>query len=107
MTTARLQVVMGSARGDVAGFLSAAIYVYIILIFAYIVTSMLFSAGLRPPYSRTVDAVLQFLRDTCEPYLRLFRRLIPPVGPVDFSPILAMFSLYVVKAVLVDGLIAG
>jgi len=104
---ATLGPVMGSARADVAGFVSAVISVYIILIFAHIVIAMLFSAGLRPPYSRGLDAVLQFLRDTCEPYLRIFRRLIPPVGPIDFSPMLAIISLYVIKRVLVDGVIGG
>jgi YggT family protein len=100
-------MILASARTDVAGFLSAVIYVYIILIFAHIVISLLFSAGLRPPYSRALDAVLRFLRDTVEPYLRLFRRLIPPVGGLDLSPTLAIVALYVVKRVLVDGAIHG
>jgi len=100
-------VILADARTEIAGVLSAAIYVYIILIFAHIVIQLLFAAGLRPPYSRPLDAVLQFLRDTCEPFLRLFRRLIPPVGGLDLSPTLAIISLYVIKRVLVDNVIGG
>jgi YggT family protein len=44
----------------------------------------------------------------CEPYLRLFRRVLPPLGPVDVSPIVAVFALYValflVNDVLLDTL---
>lgn len=99
--------VLGSARVDIAGVLSAAIYVYTILIILHIVVQLLFSAGLRPPYTRSSSAVLQFLRDTVEPFLRLFRRLLPSFGPLDFSPLLAIITLEVVNAVLVQGLIHG
>ena len=98
---------LASARTEVAGVLGAAIYVYIILIIMHIVVQLLFSAGLRPPYSRASSAVLQFLRETVEPFLRLFRRLLPSFGMLDFSPILAIITLEVVNAVLVQGLIHG
>jgi len=52
-----------------------------------------FAAGLRLPYSRWSDAVLTFLRDVCEPYLRLFRRVLPSFGGLDFSPIIAIVLL--------------
>ncbi|WAA13668.1 YggT family protein [Fervidibacillus halotolerans] len=29
----------------------------------------------------------------CEPYLEPFRRFIPPIGMIDFSPIVALFVL--------------
>jgi YggT family protein len=60
----------------------------------------------RPPYSRWTDLVLNFLRDVCDPYLRLFRRIIPTVGMFDFSPIIAIFVLYIVDRVVV-GVIGG
>ena len=78
-------MILASARTTIADFLSAAIYVYTLLIILYIVLQLLFSVGLRPPYSRTLDAVLSFLRDVCEPFLRIFRRLIPTFGGIDFS----------------------
>ena len=80
-------------RNDISNYVSALFEVYIILIFLYIVINMAFSVGLRPPYSRWSDAILNFLRDVCEPYLRIFRRFIPTLGMFDFSPIIAVFVL--------------
>jgi YggT family protein len=77
----------------VADFVVALAWVYTLLIFAYILTSLAFTAGLRIPYSRTSDAILGFLRDVCEPYLRLFRRILPSFGGLDFSPILGIIVL--------------
>ena len=59
---------------------------------------MLFSFGMRTPYSRWSDAVLGFLRDVSEPYLRLFRKFIPPLGAFDLSPMIAIIVLYVVRS---------
>jgi YggT family protein len=100
-------MVLASARTEVAGVLSAIIYVYTILIIVFIVVQLLFAAGLRPPYSRASNAVLQFLRDTVEPFLRLFRRLLPSFGGWDFSPILALISLQLINSIVVQGLIHG
>jgi len=100
-------MLLASARTDVAEFLSAVIYVYTVLIIAYIVTNLLFSVGLRIPYSRTTDSILGFLRDICEPFLRIFRRVIPAFGGIDFSPILAIFTLQIINSVVVGGIIHG
>jgi YggT family protein len=100
-------LVFASARTQIAGFLEAVIYVYTLLIILYIVIQLLFAVGLRPPYSRTTDAVLGFLRDICEPFLRVFRRLIPSFGGIDFSPILAIVTLQIVNRIVVGSLIHG
>jgi YggT family protein len=100
-------MILASARTEIAGVLSAAIYVYTIMIIMHIVLQLLFSAGLRPPYTRASNAVLQFLRDTVEPFLRLFRRLLPAFGPLDFSPLLAILTLQIVNSVLVQGALHG
>jgi YggT family protein len=100
-------MILASTRTQVADYLSTLIYVYTIVIIVYIVVQVLFAAGVRPPYSRTSDAVLGFLRDTCEPFLRIFRRLIPPLGGLDLSPMLAILTLYVVNRVLVAQLLHG
>ena len=34
-----------------------------------------------------------FLEKICEPYLEVFRRFIPPIGMIDFSPIVALLVL--------------
>ena len=102
-----MSLVLASARTQIAGYLSTLIYVYTLLIVLFIVIQLLFAVGLRPPYSRTMDGVLGFLRDICEPFLRLFRRLIPAFGGIDFSPILAILTLQIINSILVNGLIHG
>jgi YggT family protein len=99
-------LILASARTQVAGFLSTLIYVYTLLIIVHIVIQLLFAAGIRPPYSRTTDRVLGFLRDVVEPFLRIFRRLAPQLGGFDFSPMLAIITLYIVKIVVVEGIIS-
>ncbi|MEA2191787.1 MAG: YggT family protein [Solirubrobacteraceae bacterium] len=94
-------LIVASARTQVADFLSALLLVYILLIFAYILTSLIFSFGGRIPYSRWSSAVLGFLRDVSEPYLSIFRRFIPPIGPVDISPIVAILVLQFVGGFIV------
>ena len=99
-----MTIVLASARTDIASYVDTLIGIYILLIFAYIVTSLIFAFGLRIPYSRWSDAILTFLRDVCEPYLRIFRRFIPPFGPMDFSPMIGILVLYVVRSVLVNAI---
>ena len=100
-------MILASARTQIAEYLSTLIYVYTLLIILYIVIQLLFSVGVRPPYSRTVDAILGFLRDICEPFLRIFRRILPSFGGFDFSPILAIVTLQIVNTIVVNGLIHG
>ncbi len=100
-------MLLATARTEIAGVLSTIIYVYIIVILVHIVVQILFAAGLRPPYSRTSDAVLKFLRDTVEPFLSIFRRLLPSFGAFDFSPILAIITLEIINALVVQDLIHG
>lgn len=100
-------MLLASARTQIADYLSTLIYVYTLLIILYIVIQLLFSVGIRPPYSRALDAVLGFLRDVCEPFLRIFRRLLPSFGGLDFSPILAIFTLQIINSIVVNDLIHG
>jgi YggT family protein len=67
------------------------------MIFAYILTSWI-----RLPYSPWLNRVQRFLFDVSEPYLRLFRRVIPPFGPLDISPVVAVLVLVIVQTLLVD-----
>src|ERR1700750_1863207 len=81
------------ARHDIAQFVATLINVYTLIIFAWIIVSWVLSFGVRIPYSRPVNAVLDFLRDVTNPLLRIFRRLGLQFGPVDFSPIVAILVL--------------
>ncbi|HXC23272.1 MAG TPA: YggT family protein [Solirubrobacteraceae bacterium] len=97
-----MTLLLASVRVEIASYLSTLIYVYTLLIILHIVTQLLFAFGVRPPYSRASDAVLSFLRDVCEPYLRIFRRVIPMIGAFDFSPIVAIIVLSLVGNLLVS-----
>jgi uncharacterized protein YggT (Ycf19 family) len=101
-----LTLVLADARGQVADYVRALGDVYTILIFAYVVASLIFSFGMRMPYSRPLNLVLEFLRQVCEPYLRIFRRYLPMIGPLDITPIVAVIVLQVVTQV-VAGVISG
>jgi uncharacterized protein YggT (Ycf19 family) len=97
-----MTILAALTRSDIASYVEAVILVYQLLIVAYIITSLVFAMGVRMPYSRLTDAVLSFLRDVCEPYLRIFRRFIPMVGPLDLSPIAAILVLQIVGGIVVN-----
>jgi YggT family protein len=94
--------VMATFRGDIADYVQAVFYVYTLLIIAYILSSLFFAFGGRVPYSRGFSALLGFLRDVCEPYLSIFRRFIPPLGPLDLSPVIGIILLNFVGAIIVS-----
>ena len=83
------------AVGVIQSFVDVFIGVYILVILLYIITSWI-----RLPYSPTLNRIQRFLYDVCDPYLRLFRRVVPPLGPLDLSPMLAVISLLIFQLVL-------
>lgn len=76
-------------------FINVFIGVYILVILVYIITSWI-----RLPYSPWLNRIQRFLYDVCDPYLRLFRRLIPPIGPLDLTPMVAVIVLLVFRGLL-------
>jgi YggT family protein len=47
--------------------------------------------------------IMSFLSPITDPYLNLFRSIIPPLGGMDFSPILAFLLLNVVQNLVAAG----
>ena len=94
------------SRTDIADYLNTLLLVYIILIFIRILMSWI----PRMPYNRYLAAFLKFVTDVTDPYLNIFRRILPPVrmgpGALDLSPIVATFVLIIVGTILV-GLVRG
>ena len=88
-------------RTDVADYVSALFYVYLALVFIRILLSWI----PRLPYNPVLHAVVTFVHDVTDPYLRLFRRVLPPVGgggfALDLSPIIAIIVLYIARAIVV------
>jgi YggT family protein len=93
-------------RDDVAEYVSALFLVYIVLV----LINVLLSWVPRMPYNRALRAVVDFITETTNPYINLFRRFLPPIGgggfALDLSPMIAIIVLFVVRAALVS-LIAG
>lgn len=50
-----------------------------------------------PHGNSTVEGIRSTIGVLVEPYLGLFRRLIPPFGGIDFSPIVALFALGLIE----------
>jgi uncharacterized protein YggT (Ycf19 family) len=90
-------LVLADAISRIQDFVSVFIAVYILLIFAYILMSWI-----RIPYSPWLNRIQRFLYDVCEPYMRIFRRILPPLGPLDLSPIIAIISLYIIRGVILS-----
>ena len=83
-------------RDSIAGFVDVFLWVYTLLILIYVLLSWF-----RLPYNLWLSRIQRFLYDVCEPYLRLFRRILPALGPFDLSPIVAIVVLMVVRSLLV------
>jgi YggT family protein len=88
-------------RKDIADYVDALFLVYLILIFIRILLSWI----PRMPYNPVLHAIVTFVHDVTDPYLRLFRRILPPVGgggfALDLSPIIGIIVLYIVRAIVV------
>ena len=87
---------LADAVSSIQNFVHVFILVYVLILFAYILLSWV-----RLPYSPWLNRIQRFLYDVCEPYLRLFRRLVPSAGGIDFSPILAFIALSVIDRLLI------
>jgi YggT family protein len=102
-----MTVVLAITRSDVASYVDALFLVYIILIFVRILLSWI----PRIPYNPTLSAIINFIHEVTDPYLNLFRRILPPIGgggfALDLSPIIAIFVLFIVRAIVVGAIDPG
>jgi YggT family protein len=91
-------------RADVADYVQTLAYVYLVLIFIRIILSWI----PRMPYNRWLNAGVKFVSDVTDPYLNLFRRILPPVrmgpGALDLSPIVATFVLIIVSSLVANAI---
>lgn len=83
---------------DLRGFVNALFYTYYLLIFARVIFSWI---GIP---SGAFLHIYRFVYDVTEPYLGIFRRIIPTVGPIDFSPFIGILVLSVIQGLVVGAL---
>lgn len=88
-------------RALLATFIGSLTLVYTFMIVIYALQTMV-PLG----YSTPVMHLRRFLDDTVAPYLMLFRRFIPPIGPLDLSAMVGLFALWIVSSI-VQGIVAG
>ena len=92
-------------RQDVGRYVYTLALVYAVLIFIRILLSWF-----RLPYSRPLNALVEFVTEVTDPYLNLWRRILPMVrigpGALDLSPMIGTIVLLLVAGI-VSGLIAG
>ncbi len=93
---AGLTLPVGDAISSIETFVTVFITLYGIVLLAFVLMSWV-----RLPYSPTLDRIQRFLYDVSAPYLRLFRRLLPMAGPIDFSPIVAFIALGVIDRLVI------
>src|SRR4051794_26505151 len=91
-------------RANIADYVNALFLVYMILIFARILLSWI----PRMPYNPTLSAVVGFIHEVTDPYLNIFRRVLPPVGgggmALDLSPIVAIIVLILAQSLIVGAI---
>ncbi|MBR2836527.1 MAG: YggT family protein [Coriobacteriales bacterium] len=82
--------------GVIVRLLLTLIDIYSMIIVVYCLMSWIPRGG-----SGFIEDVRTVLASICEPYLGLFRRIIPPFGMIDFSPIVAIIVLQVLRYVII------
>jgi YggT family protein len=99
-------IALALTRNDVADYVGALFLVYIVLILLRVLISWV----PRMPYNPTLRVVLDFVAETTDPYLNLFRRLIPPIGGggfgLDLSPMIGIVVLVILRSLIVAAIAA-
>lgn len=78
-------------------------FAYTFVHFAFEVYYFLLLANILLSWFRPVrgNVITNFIYEMTEPFLRLFRQLLPPLRiGLDLSPILAIFALYVLESLI-------
>lgn len=72
------------------------LYVWVLIVGALL--SWLVAFGVVNSYSGVVRAVMDITTRITEPLLRPIRRILPPMGAMDFSPLVLLFAIYFLRS---------
>jgi uncharacterized protein YggT (Ycf19 family) len=78
---------------SIAALLSRLVQFYMYLIFIYVIMSWF-------PISGFMEEIYRVLGSLCEPWVGVFRRIMPATGGLDFSPMVAILALIAVQYVI-------
>ncbi|QDZ41063.1 YggT family protein [Euhalothece natronophila Z-M001] len=84
---------MTTGANFITNVLVNTIQIYLLLLFVRILLSWFQTAG-------WAQQAMSYLSPITDPYLNIFRSFIPPLGGIDLSPILAIFSLQIIASLL-------
>jgi YggT family protein len=90
-------ILLADAITNAQNFVRVFAGVYSLVLFLYILASWV-----RLPYSSWLSRIQRFLYDVSEPYLRIFRRVLPSRGPIDLSPTVGLIVLWIVAEVAIS-----
>lgn len=76
-------------------FIDSLALVYTVMIVAWILVQYF-----PPSYGTPLYRIREFLYDTVEPYLRVFRRYVPMIGPLDLSPMVGLIVVQLANRIL-------
>jgi YggT family protein len=85
-------------KDDAISYVNAFFTVYVIILLVRILLSWIPAAPVRPFWR----AVYDFFHQCTDWLLNFFRRIIPPVGILDLSPIVALIVVYIARALIVN-----
>ena len=86
---------LADAASSLQSFVTVFTSIYILCILGYVLLSWI-----QLPYSGVAATLQRFLDEVVRPYLNIFRRLLPTLGPIDLSPIVAVVVLLVAARVV-------
>jgi YggT family protein len=71
--------------------------IYVWVVIAAVVVSWLIAFGVINLYNQTARQIVHILEVLTEPFLRRIRRIVPPIGGLDLSPLILILLLYFVR----------
>ncbi|MGV1047897.1 MAG: YggT family protein [Solirubrobacterales bacterium] len=98
-------MILAATSFGLASYVNAVFIVYLIMI----LVNVLLSFAPRVPYYPWLRAVLDFVTESTDPYLNIFRRLMRPIGgggvAIDLSPMLAIVVLVIAQGIVVRAIL--
>ncbi|MGH6888371.1 MAG: YggT family protein [Rhizomicrobium sp.] len=76
---------------------NAVVDLYWFVVIAAVVVSWLVVFGVINTYNHVVRSILRMLDALTEPVFRRIRRILPPLGGLDLSPLIVLLILWVVQ----------
>lgn len=89
---------------ELLGFISYLITLYIYIIIAAALLSVLMAFNVVNPYNPVVRSIYGGLNAVTEPVLRPIRNFLPDTGGIDFSPLVLILLLMFVQSVILPNL---